>query len=761
MTSLLAHPLDTRHPPANLIKQEDILIIKLIKNFKPRLYQETIFATTSRANTLVVLPTGMGKTNIFLMLAAHRLTQYPNSKILLIGPTRPLIDQYFRVFEKHFEIDKEKMAVFTGLVKPEVRQELWKKAQIIFSTPQGLENDIIGSKIALDDVSLLGVDEAHRAVGDYSYVFIASQYEKKARYPRIIGMTASPGSELEKINEVIRNLHIEEIEIRTDSSPDVAEYIQELNIRWLKVELPEDFRSIQKYLNSCYMSKLKEIKSNGYLAEIQSFGRSKRDLLGLQGTLQGEIASGNRDPMLLRSVSLAAEALKVQHATELLETQGIDPLCRYLEDIDRQSRTSKVRAVQNLVRDINFRSALIKTRSLFEKGIEHPKLDELKKIVSGKISSPGYKIIVFTQYRDSGVKIVDELGKVENAKPVLFVGQAKKNGTGLTQKNQIEILGKFRDNEYNVLVSSSVGEEGLDIPQVDCVIFYEPIPSAIRHIQRRGRTARMDKGEVLILMAKGTRDEAYKWTAHHKEKRMYRTLESLKRTMTAKKVNADLSRFGKKEAGVKISADYREKASGVIKELIDMGAEIDLGQLEVADYICSQRCGIEFKTVPDFVDSLIDGRLLHQVRALKQNFEKPLIIIEGNQDMFSVRNIHPNALRGLLATIAVSFGVPMLQTKNYKDTAGLIIAIAKREQEEYGKDYSPHRLKKPMTLREQQEYLISALPGVGPSLARPLLSRFGSVKEIMNSDVDKLKDVEQIGDVKANKIREVIDNSYG
>ncbi len=733
----------------------------MIKNFKPRLYQETIFATASRANTLVVLPTGMGKTNIFLMLAAHRLTQYPNSKILLIGPTRPLIDQYFRVFEKHFEIDKDKMAIFTGLVKPEKRQELWKKSAIIFSTPQGLENDIIGNKISLEEVSLLGVDEAHRAVGDYSYVFIAKQYEKKARYPRIVGLTASPGSELEKINEVIKNLHVEEIEIRTDLSPDVAEYIQQLNINWVKVELPEDFRSIQKYLNSCFLSKLKDIKNNGYLSEIQAFGKSKRDLLALQGTLQGEIAAGNRDPLLMRSVSLAAEALKVQHAIELLETQGIDPLCRYLEDIDRQSRTSSVKAVQNLVRDINFRSALIKTRALFDKGIEHPKLYELRKMASEKLKKPGYKIIVFTQYRDSGVKIVDELGKVANSRPVLFVGQAKKNGTGLSQKNQIEILGKFKDNVYNVLVSSSVGEEGLDIPQVDCVIFYEPIPSAIRHIQRRGRTARMEKGEVLILMAKGTRDEAYKWTAHHKEKRMYRTLESLKKGMIAKKVNADLSRYREKDSGVKVSADYREKASGVIKELIDMGAEIDLRQLEVADYICSQRCGIEFKTVPDFVDSLIDGRLLKQVRALKQNFEKPLIIVEGNQDLYSVRNIHPNALRGLLATITVSFGVPILQTKNYKDTAGLILAIAKREQEEYGKEFSPHRLKKPLTLKEQQEYLISALPGVGPALARPLLLRFGSVKDILNSSVDELKAVELIGDVKANKIRDVVDSTYG
>ena len=197
----------------------------MIKNFTPRLYQETILASAVNNNTLVVLPTGMGKTNIFLMLAAQRLKQYPLSKILFIGPTRPLIDQYLEVFKQHFEIKEEDMAVFTGMVKPEKRAELWKNSRIIFSTPQGMENDIITSRINLEEVSLLGVDEAHRAVGDYAYVFVAKQYNKLARYPRILALTASPGSDMEKIKEVCRNLFIEKIEIRTENDPDVSPYM--------------------------------------------------------------------------------------------------------------------------------------------------------------------------------------------------------------------------------------------------------------------------------------------------------------------------------------------------------------------------------------------------------------------------------------------------------------------------------------------------------------------------------------------------------
>ena len=735
----------------------------MIKNFKPRLYQETIFASASKANTLVVLPTGMGKTNIFLMLAAHRLKQYPKSKILLLGPTKPLISQYQKVFEKYFDIDIKKMTIFTGLVKPEKRAELWKESQIIFSTPQGLENDIIGSKIDLKEVSLLGIDEAHRAVGDYSYVFIAKQYEKIAKYPRIIAMTASPGSELEKINEVINNLFIEEIEIRTDKSPDVKSYIQKLDINWIKVKLPENFKDILKFLNDCFKSKLSEIKENGYIDSLQMYQTSKRYLLGLQAKLQGEIAKGNRDFALLRSISLCAESLKVQHAMELIETQGIEPLFKYLDGIEKQSHTSTVKAVQNLVRDINFRSALIKTRSLFEKKIEHPKLEELKNIVTENIQIKNNKIIIFSQYRDMGTKIVEELNKIDKINAVLFVGQAKKNGTGLTQKKQIEIIKNFSDGNYNVLVSSSVGEEGLDIPQVDSVIFYEPIPSAIRHIQRRGRTARMGKGEVQILMALGTRDEAYRWTAHHKEKRMYRTLETLQKNMVEKKINTTLSKFIDKKnqvENIEIFADYREKGKGVIKQLIDAGVKIKLEKLEVGDYICSQRCGIEYKTTDDFVNSLIDGRLLSQIKELKESFEKPLIIIEGINDIYSIRNIHPNAIRGILTTITVSYGIPILYTKNFKDSASMMLSIAKREQDANGKRFLAHRIKKPLNLKEQQEYIISALPNIGPSLAKPLLKKFKTVKSIINATEEELKDVELIGEKKAKAIKNLTDKEY-
>src|SRR3989338_7172784 len=237
----------------------------MIKGFVPRLYQETILATAAQKNTLVVLPTGMGKTNIFLMLAAQRLSHYPNSKILLIGPTKPLIDQYYAVFKEFFDMPEEKMAIFTGMVSPEKREQLWKTATVIFSTPQGLENDIISRKINLEEVSLLGFDEAHRAVGNYSYVFIASQYNKLARYPRIVGMTASPGTAMEEIKEVSQNLFMEAIEVRTDNDPDVKPYVQEMDITWVPVHLPPLLKEVQKPLQDFVRSRAEKLKQMGLL----------------------------------------------------------------------------------------------------------------------------------------------------------------------------------------------------------------------------------------------------------------------------------------------------------------------------------------------------------------------------------------------------------------------------------------------------------------------------------------------------------------
>lgn len=732
----------------------------MLKNFTPRLYQETILSTCVEKNCLVVLPTGMGKTAVAVLLAKQRLSNFPKSKILFLAPTKPLAKQHLNTFKTLLDLDDKKMVLFTGEVPPKARQELWKDAQIIFSTPQGLENDVISKKIDLKDVSLLVFDEAHRAVGDYAYVFIAKQYNKLADFPKVLALTASPGTDVEKITDVCRNLFIEEVEIRTDSDPDVVEYVQDMNIKWAKVDLPPVLVKIQGLLKNCLRSKISEMKKYGLGKAIVY--NSKRELLALQRKLHAKMSSGDRDFSVMKCVSLLAEAMKVQHGLELLESQGISALHSYLQKIFSEARTTKVKATQNLVADVHFKSAFVLVQKLFDAGVEHPKLAKVKETLKSEFETyPKSKVILFTQYRDSASRILEEIKDIPGVFPVVFVGQAKKNGSGLSQKKQIEVLDQFRDGLFNVLIATSVAEEGLDIPKVDLVMFYEPLPSAIRTIQRRGRTGRQDKGRVVVFLAKNTRDEGYRWSSFHKEKRMHRVLKDLKSKLQLRTdAQPKLAKFCEDIQKIKIFADYREKGSGTMKELCDLNVDLKLEMLDSADYVLSSRVGVEIKNVKDFVDSIVDGRLLGQLKVLKEKFERPVVIIEGSEDMFSMRNVHPNAIRGMLATIAVSYGIPVIQTKDFKDTAHTLLAMARREQENGSKEFSMHSCKKPLTLKEQQEYLVSSLPFVGPSAAKELLKHMKTVKNIINADEKELKQANKVGDKIAKGIKDVVEKEY-
>lgn len=215
------------------------------------------------------------------------------------------------------------------------------------------------------------------------------------------------------------------------------------------------------------------------------------------------------------------------------------------------------------------------------------------------------------------------------------------------------------------------------------------------------------------------------------------------------------------EQKLKILADVREKYSGVVSALYDKGALIELKALPIGDFLCSSRVAVEVKRAPDFVNSIIDGRLLQQLKEIKENFERPIIIIEGagERDIYSIRNVHPNAIRGMLATIAVSYGIPLLYSKNPEDTAGLLLAIARREKDADAPEPSLHA-QKPATLAEKQQYVIASLPGVEVKLARSLLEKFGSVAEIMNASEEHLQKVELIGPKKAAEIKKVIDSDY-
>ena len=728
-----------------------------LRNFTPRLYQQTILDSCIRKSCLVVLPTGLGKTGIALMLGIHRLNNFPDSKIILVSPTKPLNQQHVETFREHSSLSEEEVALFTGAIRASKRVELLKKARVIIGTPQTIEIDIINRRIDLSQISCFIFDECHRAVKDYSYTFLAKQYRKQAHHPLILGMTASPGSDLSSIQDVCKNLFIEEIEVRTSDDPDVAPYNYPLEIDWRQIPLSEELQQAQQHLETCFRSKLTQLSQWGLVAKLQNTV-SKTQLLELQGRIHGHLSRGERDVRYWQGISLTAEALKAHHALEMLETQGVGASLRYINGVYEESMKSKVKAIQNLVRDISFKSSYVILQKLHEEGIEHPKVKEVCSAVKEATLSGAKRILVFNQFRDSAAFLVGELNKIEGVRCKLFVGQLKKGGVGMSQKEQIQTLQDFRDGHYNVLVGTSVSEEGIDMPSVDLVIFYEPVASAIRTIQRRGRSGRHQEGKVIVLMTKGTRDEAHHWIAHRKEKRMYSLLKDLKKKITLERQEPISSFVERKD--ISFIADVREKSSALLKHLVDQGINVRLEQISVGDYLLSERCAVEIKTKPDFVASIIDRRLFEQVKALRSNYEVPLLIVQGEEDIYSLRKVHPNALQGALSSILLDFKVPILYTKNHLETAGILIALAKREHEKGNKEAKVGADHKPLSLPEQQEFIVQALPGIGPQLAKNLLQHFGSVEKIMNASVEELCKVEKIGDKKALEVRRVLKESY-
>ena len=214
-------------------------------NIKPREYQEKIFESCKEKNCLVVLPTGLGKTLIALMLSVHTQRSFPGTKTLFLAPTRPLAEQHLTYFKKHLPELFAEFVLFTGKINADKRKELWESSDIIFSTPQCLKNDLINNLYNLENVSLLIIDESHRCLKNYAYTSVAEKYKEQAINKKVLGLTASPGTDRKTIEQIAKNLGIETIEIRTRESEDVKSYLKELEFKIIKVEFPKEFKVIE------------------------------------------------------------------------------------------------------------------------------------------------------------------------------------------------------------------------------------------------------------------------------------------------------------------------------------------------------------------------------------------------------------------------------------------------------------------------------------------------------------------------------------
>ena len=464
----------------------------------PRSYQLAIFnSIISRGNTLVVLPTGLGKTLIALMLIEQRMK---NGKCLFLTPTKPLAKQHYDSVVKTLELPEGNVALINGEIPPNHRKEMYKSS-VIISTPQTIKNDIENSILA-PKFSLVIFDECHRAVGDYAYTIVADKVFEADEKTLLVGLTASPGGNKQRIKEVLDSLHINNVEIRTHTDPDVVAHVQKSNVTWVPVMLSDHFKLIKYQLDLMTSKYAQRLGAMGFAAPLKHKGQ----FMQLRERIL-KIDNPIKYPALVQYSVL----LHLLHMSELLETQGVYPIREYLKKLREKDSKSAALLINE--------EGLKKVEELCAFDEDHPKLGVLVEQIKQRA---GQKIIVFVQYR-SQIARIEEVLNQNNISARKFVG--KKDG--VTRKMQEETIAAFRSGEFDVLVASSIGEEGLDIPAVDTVIFYEPVPSEIRSIQRRGRAARLKEGNVIVLLTRGTRDEFYHHASINREKKMKSIIGSM------------------------------------------------------------------------------------------------------------------------------------------------------------------------------------------------------------------------------------------
>ncbi|OYR66536.1 Hef nuclease [Halorubrum ezzemoulense] len=812
-----------------------------------RRYQLQLADAAADEHTLVCLPTGLGKTTVSLLVTVERLHE-AGGKALFLAPTKPLVQQHADFYREALEIPDDEIVVFTGDVKPDDRAALWDDARIAIATPQVVENDLVGNRISLRDVTHLTFDECHRATGDYAYVYIAERYHADAADPLVTGMSASPGGDTEEIETVCENLGLVNVEVMTEEDADVDEYTHDTDVQWEQVTLPDEVLAIRDALNEVITDRLEKLKQLG-VTNTTNPDLSQKDLNKMRGQLKQMMDNDQSEGY--KGMSTHAEVMKLRRATELVETQSVESVRRYFERQREAARSSGAsKASQRMVADPKVREAMRKAESF--DGL-HPKFSKARILLAETLGiNEGERAILFTESRDTAEALVEFLSASFDVRK--FVGQGDKDGSdGMSQKQQQETLDEFKAGEFEVLVSTSVAEEGLDVPEVDLVCFYEPVPTAIRSIQRKGRTGRQAEGKVVVLMAEDTRDEAFFWISRRREKKMASQLAELKEATddieesVGDEGQAGLDAFaggsasegdsgeggsgddqgeaegevdgddegeiggddegdagltdfaaearereddvddveaeadGETEVegetgagddgvvatagvdeGVEVVVDQRELDSSIAKDLSTRdGLVTRLETLAVGDYVLSDRVAVERKSAADFVDSMLDSdrSMFEQVGELSRAYARPVMVVEGT-NLYGQRDIDPNAIRGALASLAVDFDVSVLRTEGEEDTTELLATIAKREQETRDREVSVHGEKTTKTRAEQQEYVVSSIADIGPVTARTLLEHFGTVEAVMTAPEDDLLDVDGVGPVTAERIREVVGTEY-
>ena len=482
-----------------------------------RAYQIAATQACIRCSTLLVMPTGFGKTAVQWNCIADALDSGVE-KIVITAPTVGLVEQQRRMILERLRIDAESVRTYTGSDRPAKRGDIWNEGTIIIATPQVIRNDVDSGLIRLNNVGLLIIDEAHHAKGNHATAQVADRYRSQASEPWLVAATASPGSTQNAIRQLWDRLNVNRIFVAKREDDLLKPYAVDMNIATIRVMLDAKTLALLEPLEAHQFEETDALKRQGFLAPT---GHLTAGLIE-EAAQRASIAISRNDPRGYDAARRISDVRRMHMLLDLLKTQGLRSARSYLERADEQLREGERSTSRFLKKQVvhNFRQTV--------QGMDecHPKPAYVRQLVQEHLEEhPNERILIFSEYRDTVDHLVDDLNQVPNAVVDRFIGQSKRGKReGMSQKQQLEQLERFRNGEMNVLVATSVGEEGLDVPSASMVLFYEPVSSAIRTIQRRGRTARERSGSVHVLVANDTRDVHVLHASRNREKRMHSVL---------------------------------------------------------------------------------------------------------------------------------------------------------------------------------------------------------------------------------------------
>jgi ERCC4-related helicase len=484
-----------------------------------RAYQFAIVRRALTRNTLVCLPTGLGKTLIAAVVMLNYMRWYPDGVIVFVAPTRPLVHQQMNACYQTAGIPPPLTVELTGHTRLSVRRELWRTRRVFFLTPQVMMNDVLRHACPVDRIVCVVFDEAHRATGRYAYCGVVPEIERatQGRF-RVLALTATPGSNTTGIQQVLHNLRIAHIEFRHECDPDVLPYTHERQVHVERVPLNAAIAGVLHAFQLALAGSLQKLCAHGAFYQrnpekVQHYQLVVAQRRWMEACRQQTAAYTDSNGAQGTRLSLFRDfghALVLCRGAELLRAHGLEACLRYLEQEMHAQAKSNPRSNAELTRRDAVRALHQRVKQLVEHGSRHPKIERCRELVVQHFLQHGSnstRVMIFVQYRDVVTELEAALAQAApTVRPASFIGQA--NG-GMTQPEQHRIMRLFRQGAHNCLVSTSIGEEGLDIGHVDLIISFDALGSPIRMLQRMGRTGRARAGQVIILVSESNEAQRF------------------------------------------------------------------------------------------------------------------------------------------------------------------------------------------------------------------------------------------------------------